>query len=504
MAAQAGLEAVRRALAQQNSEVDRFRAVVQENSSLNERILDHEDTIARQAAALSTLRSEADDVMTARAATTAATRLEQQNASLQRDLAAAHEAARALDKERVTLADALHGRDRRLEQAKRDLDELREQVRRSHEDRDAAVAQLQTARAAAKLHEDEARLRKREHDALVERVISDKDQKNGDLNSMNEVVERLRGELDLQKDDEWAVVRAVPSKARCLIQRAHAAPAVAVCLGGSQAVSGAADGSLILWEVNATPTPKVRFVTDRREACASLDLRHDRVLCATQATSLQLWDVTGRRLLSLHQGHAKKARMGGAVLLSQTAFASCAADGVVKFWEHDVCKDERLCPSGCTSLDRVGRDTVVTGHSDGACRVWDARSEVFALDVGPRASTAGVCAVACEVHLIAALNCDDVLYVYDRRRGAAVHALKHDALRAPERCRLAFAPGALHVAAPSSTGAVVVFDAKSGVCATVLAPPSLDAPCVAAVAWADAPKVLLATVDHEGGLALWE
>ena len=91
----AHLESVRRALAQQDAEVDRFKAIIQENSALNERILEHEDTIARQAAALSTLRSEADDTMTARAAQTAARRLEQQNASLQRDLSAAHEAARA-------------------------------------------------------------------------------------------------------------------------------------------------------------------------------------------------------------------------------------------------------------------------------------------------------------------------------------------------------------------------------------------------------------------------
>ena len=71
MAAQS-LESVRRALAQQDAAVDRFKAIVQENSALNERILEHEDTIARQAAELSTLRSEADDTMSIQAAQTAA------------------------------------------------------------------------------------------------------------------------------------------------------------------------------------------------------------------------------------------------------------------------------------------------------------------------------------------------------------------------------------------------------------------------------------------------
>ena len=37
----AHLESVRRALAQQDKDVDRYRAIIEENSALNERILDH-------------------------------------------------------------------------------------------------------------------------------------------------------------------------------------------------------------------------------------------------------------------------------------------------------------------------------------------------------------------------------------------------------------------------------------------------------------------------------
>ena len=61
--------------------------------------------------------------------------------------------------------------------------------------------------------------------------------------------------------------------------------------------------------------------------------------------------------------------------------------------------------------------------------------------------------------------------------------------------------GALHVAAPSTNGAVVVFDARTGACATTLQPSSLEAPPVNAVAWA---ADILATVDQDGGLALWD
>ena len=121
----AHLESGRRALAQQDAAVDRFKAIIEENSALNERILEHEDTIARQAAALSTLRSEADDTMPARPAQTAPRRLEQQTPAPPGDLRAAHEAARALDKERGALADALHERDRRLETLRRDSDRMK-------------------------------------------------------------------------------------------------------------------------------------------------------------------------------------------------------------------------------------------------------------------------------------------------------------------------------------------------------------------------------------------
>ena len=102
---------------------------------------------------------------------------------------------------------------------------------------------------------------------------------------------------------------------------------------------------------------------------------------------------------------------------------------------------------------------------------------------------------------MASLNADHVLYIYDRRKGVAVHSLEHDALKAPERCRVAVAPGALHVAAPSVSGAVLVFDARTGACATTLQPSSLEAPPVNAVAWA---ADILATVDADGGLALWD
>ena len=490
----AHLESVRRALAQQDAAVDRFKAIIEENSALNERILEHEDTIARQAAELSTLRSEADDTMTARAAQTAARRLEQQNASLQRDLSAAHEAARALDKERVALADALHERDRRLETLRRDHDRMKQA-------RDEAVSKLSAERSKAKRHAEEALLRKQEHDSLVQRVISDKDKKNGELNAMTEVVERLRSDLDLKNEKEWSVVEAVPSKARCVVRRAHAVSAVDVCLEGKHAVSGGEDGSLVVWHVSSTPTPSLRLATDRREPCASVDVKHDLVLCSTKNTSVQLWDINGRRRLSLQHAHQKKARMGGAVLLSSSTYATCASDGVVKFWDHDRVREERLCPSGGSALASVGGHSVIAGHADGACRLWDARSEVCALDMGPRDSTAAVRAVAAEGHFVASLNADHALYIYDRRRSTCVHSLKHDALKAPERCRIAWAPGALHVAAPSVSGAVLVFDARTGACATTLQPSSLEAPPVNAVAWA---ADILATVDADGGLALWD
>ena len=57
--------------------------------------------------------------------------------------------------------------------------------------------------------------------------------------------------------------------------------------------------------------------------------------------------------------------MGGAVLLSQSTYATCASDGVVKFWDHDRVREERLCPSGGAALASVGGHSVIAGHADG-------------------------------------------------------------------------------------------------------------------------------------------
>ena len=183
--------------------------------------------------------------------------------------------------------------------------------------------------------------------------------------------------------------------------------------GGKHAVSGGEDGSLVVWHVTTTPTPALRLATDRRGPCASVDLKHDLILCASKNTSIQLWDINGRRRLSIQHSHQKKARMGGAVLLSSSTYVTCASDGIIKFWDHDVVREERLCPSGGAALASVGGHSVIAGHADGARRLWDARSDVCALDMGPRDSTAAVRAVAAEGHFVASLNADHALRAHD-------------------------------------------------------------------------------------------
>ena len=84
--------------------------------------------------------------------------------------------------------------------------------------------------------------------------------------------------------------------------------------------------------------------------------------------------------------------------------------------------------------------------------------------------------------------------VHDRRRSTCVHSLGQMPC-APERCRIAWAPGAARRRLVS--GAVLVFDARTGAC-DHFAPSSLRSP---SPSWPGGRR--LATVDQDGRVVHW-
>ena len=102
-----------------------FGAVVRENASLNAQRYAQDAAMAEMRCELARLRSEAADVLGRREVMEEAGRLEKRVAGLQRELSASNAAERALQEERVALADALHGRERALERAAAALDASR-------------------------------------------------------------------------------------------------------------------------------------------------------------------------------------------------------------------------------------------------------------------------------------------------------------------------------------------------------------------------------------------
>ena len=158
----------------------------------------------------------------------------------------------------------------------------------------------------------------------------------------------------------------------------------------------------------------------------------------------------------------------------------------------------------CGARAREPRSDVESPRSP---QVWDARSPDVALEIKDAhgCAVAGVAADG-RTSQLASLAKDHTLRVFDARTASRLHALSHDNLRCgAARCRLAYSPCGTYVAAPSSTGDALVFDTTTGLHAALLAPPGLNTPPVAAVAWSLArTRVQLATVDKAGALALWD
>ena len=332
--------------------------------------------------------------------------------------------------------------------------------------------------------------------------------------------------------EAWDVVRALPSgDARCVVPRAHGGhEAVDCCFadddgGGSLATCGS-DGAVTVWEgcdgLGAAP-PRVRHCHARRDkdgGALAVALGGDGVVAAafSSSRSVKLWDArSGKLRAEVCSAHGGAAKIRGLALAKRSRLlVTAASDRLVKFWDvtRAACAPmappalgARRAPSGALCLGLLSDDLVVSGHHDGCLRVWDYRSPEPAatIDAHDGSAVAGVAAHG-RTSTLCSLGRDHSLRVFDARAASRLHVLNHDNLKVNSpTSRLAASPCGTYVAAPSATGDALVFDTTTGLLATLLAPPGLNTPPLAAVAWSQArTRVQLATVDKAGALALWD
>ena len=382
MAESSSWDGVAASLRQTNAHVEStFGAVVRENASLNAQRYAQDAAMAEMRCELARLRSEAADVLGRREVMEEAGRLEKRVAGLQRELSASNAAERALQEERVALADALHSRERALERAAAALDASRASEAALGALRAEGAADVVTLRRELELRtaaearcREEGGLLRAQNDDLVTRLVADKQRLVGEMNGMNDIIDRLKRELELRAEEAppaptggrrlldtarsffaraddaddgappadapepeaWDVVRALPSgDARCVLHRALGGDASDVCFdeGGSLLAAAACGGSVHVWEgvdgLGATP-PRPRFTAapkDKRDGGAlCVAASADAVAATFAGRSLRLWDArAGRLRVDLSNAHGGAAKIYGLAFLRRSRVLVTAA-----------------------------------------------------------------------------------------------------------------------------------------------------------------------------------
>lgn len=233
------------------------------------------------------------------------------------------------------------------------------------------------------------------------------------------------------------------------------------------------------------------------------DDRH--VLGCSADRGIRVFESATSREVHALTGHRDKVTHVACVGHDTSRAVSAGADRCLKVWDlgSGYCRQTFLCHSTCLGVaaDPSGQ-VVVSGHFDGALRMWDARSGKQERDL-EAVHGAGVPVVAVgAAHVSAAVATagrDGSVRVVDLRAAGERRALPRspDMRVAMGGAAVCLSPDDAFVAAASHGGALVVWDALAGGAAVALPGPSP----LAGVSWSKLGTV--ATTDKAGNLALW-
>jgi autophagy-related protein 16 len=234
------------------------------------------------------------------------------------------------------------------------------------------------------------------------------------------------------------------------------------------------------------------------------------VLGAGTDRAVRLWDATTGRALHTLTGHADKVCAARFCPWDATRAVSASHDRTIKVWDlsKGFCVASILCASNCNAVTwGDGAGTVVSGHFDGAARVWDLRRKP-----GAAADPAEIKAHAQHITAVVMMptnraqfvtsSRDNTLKLVDLRggagRGEVVRTLKASGYRSGTQwANPCISPDGRHVAAGGADGGVFVWSLHDGALRVTLR--GHDA-AVATCAWGQSG---LATADKNGVAILW-
>ena len=402
----------------------------------------------------------------------------------------------------------------------------------------AAAVELESRREAAEAAEARCLRLSQEMDDLLQRWMAEKTAAADKLNAANEIyqdVVRNAQSLELQAAAarrggsssagmgllEQAAAQA-PGGAQAVgaprvvarrVATAHegGAHALAYAPSGERLYTGGADRAVRVWEAGSGAAAGVLAGCMGTVLGLAVSGDGSSVLAASADKSLRLWDTGSGRLRHSLTGHMD--RVVGCALHPGDAMAAASGgqDRCVKVWDltKGLCKKSVLVASNvtCVAYSPDGA-MVLSGHLDGALRLWDPRTGNSAGEMAGLhgAAVAGVVVepTTGEAFTLGRDGC--VKRVDIRVTGGGGGSETLATYSAPgfrvglNACRPAAAPGGGMVAAGGADGTVCTWDVRSGRVAHRTAKGHAGA--VAAVEWSPAGGPF-ASVDKTGSLILW-